>query len=189
MGAVAAGGHRRARSRRHARGRGAVQHPHQAEVGAEHEQGERRGGARTTDQPMAVGPEHGDMIGFRGARPCSGAVKFPGAAGLRARRRAPRWRESTGGTAGEGVYSPAGRPRPPEAWPTRSDRSPPSFGGVMTARPLIPLLAIALVALGVAATTPQADDATYIGANKCRMCHMPYFKAWSATKHAHAMAA
>jgi len=59
----------------------------------------------------------------------------------------------------------------------------------MTARPLIPLLAIALVALGVAATTPQADDATYIGANKCRMCHMPYFKAWSATKHAHAMAA
>jgi hypothetical protein len=59
----------------------------------------------------------------------------------------------------------------------------------MTGRPLIPRLAIALAVLGLVAASGGADDATYIGANKCRMCHMPYFKAWSASKHAHAMGA
>jgi ribosomal protein L40E len=27
----------------------------------------------------------------------------------------------------------------------------------------------------------------YIGANKCRMCHMKEYKAWAETKHAHAL--
>jgi hypothetical protein len=59
----------------------------------------------------------------------------------------------------------------------------------MTGRPLISTLALALVALGFAAASRGADEGAYIGANKCRMCHMPQYKAWSGTRHAHAMAA
>ncbi|MFH0777669.1 MAG: cytochrome c family protein [Candidatus Eisenbacteria bacterium] len=37
--------------------------------------------------------------------------------------------------------------------------------------------------------TPKAGGPTYIGAAKCKMCHMPYFKAWGETKHAKAFQA
>ena len=33
--------------------------------------------------------------------------------------------------------------------------------------------------------TPVAG-ADYVGSAKCKMCHMPYFKAWQTTAHAHA---
>lgn len=38
------------------------------------------------------------------------------------------------------------------------------------------------------AKLPAADvkGADYIGSNKCKMCHLKEFKAWSETKHAHA---
>lgn len=32
------------------------------------------------------------------------------------------------------------------------------------------------------------EGATYVGANKCKMCHSKQFKAWSGTKHASALA-
>jgi hypothetical protein len=45
-----------------------------------------------------------------------------------------------------------------------------------------------------AAAKPAAADAkaqkhAYAGLAKCKMCHIPYFKAWSATPHAKAFAA
>jgi hypothetical protein len=47
---------------------------------------------------------------------------------------------------------------------------------------------------GTDAAKPAAADAkaqkhAYAGLAKCKMCHMPYFKAWSATPHAKAFAA
>ncbi len=32
-----------------------------------------------------------------------------------------------------------------------------------------------------------AQDPAYVGSSKCKMCHMPQFKAWAATKHASAL--
>ena len=39
------------------------------------------------------------------------------------------------------------------------------------------------------AKVPAGDvkGAEYIGSNKCKMCHMKEYKAWSETKHAHAL--
>lgn len=49
------------------------------------------------------------------------------------------------------------------------------------------LLATASVGAAPPAATPKGPE--YVGVNKCRMCHMPLYKAWSATKHANALAA
>jgi len=35
----------------------------------------------------------------------------------------------------------------------------------------------------------EATKATYVGSKKCKMCHMPVYKAWEATKHATAIKA
>ena len=39
------------------------------------------------------------------------------------------------------------------------------------------------------ADTAKAQKHAYIGVAKCKVCHMPYFKAWAATPHAKAFAA
>jgi len=39
------------------------------------------------------------------------------------------------------------------------------------------------------ADSVKAQKHAYAGVAKCKMCHMPYFKAWSATPHAKAFAA
>ena len=40
-----------------------------------------------------------------------------------------------------------------------------------------------------AADTAKVQKHAYAGLTKCKMCHLPYFKAWSATRHANAFAA
>jgi hypothetical protein len=86
-------------------------------------------------------------------------------------------------------------------------------GGMQMSRLQLTSLAIAIILLGAlpcryatsAAETPKtapdktakevsavAKDTTgivrhaYVGVGKCKMCHMPYFKAWSETDHAEA---
>lgn len=58
----------------------------------------------------------------------------------------------------------------------------------MKGRQLIYAVAVTLVAMGFTAQARAADDAaTYVGANKCKMCHMKQHKAWAETKHAKAL--
>lgn len=49
---------------------------------------------------------------------------------------------------------------------------------------LVALLVMAGLAASVAV---YAADATYVGSNKCKMCHMKEYKAWADTKHAKAL--
>jgi hypothetical protein len=50
-------------------------------------------------------------------------------------------------------------------------------------------VAVALIAMAFSVQAKAADEATYVGANKCKMCHMKQYKAWAETKHAKAMMA
>ncbi len=56
------------------------------------------------------------------------------------------------------------------------------------------VLAVVAVATFVACLSAYAADAPkpggdYLGAAKCKMCHMKQYKAWAETKHAHAFEA
>ncbi|MBI4687839.1 MAG: hypothetical protein HY756_08695 [Nitrospirae bacterium] len=48
-------------------------------------------------------------------------------------------------------------------------------------RTLIALFSLMLMTAFFAVITSEADAATYIGAAKCKICHMKEFKAWQAT--------
>jgi hypothetical protein len=57
----------------------------------------------------------------------------------------------------------------------------------MKGRHVIHAMALALLAIGFTAASQAADDeATYVGAQKCKMCHIKQHKAWAETKHAKA---
>ncbi len=53
---------------------------------------------------------------------------------------------------------------------------------------------VALAFVAYAAETPkeapkkEEAKSTFVGVNKCKMCHMKEYKAWAETKHAHALA-
>ncbi len=49
---------------------------------------------------------------------------------------------------------------------------------------LIALFSLLLMTAFVAVMNSEADAATYIGAAKCKICHMKEFKSWQATKMA-----
>ena len=59
----------------------------------------------------------------------------------------------------------------------------------MDARRWISGTAAAALALGLFAFASNAADATYVGAAKCKMCHLKQHKAWSETKHAKSLEA
>jgi ribosomal protein L40E len=48
-------------------------------------------------------------------------------------------------------------------------------------------LAASLAVLAADAPKAAAPKNDYVGANKCKMCHMKQAKAWAETKHAHAL--
>lgn len=50
-------------------------------------------------------------------------------------------------------------------------------------------MAVVAFALGLAAFAGAADEPTYVGAGKCKMCHSKIHKSWETSKHAKAMSA
>jgi nitrate/TMAO reductase-like tetraheme cytochrome c subunit len=51
----------------------------------------------------------------------------------------------------------------------------------------IKVVSIAVFALALATTMVAAEEYTYIGAAKCKMCHKVSFASWSETPHAMAL--
>ena len=50
----------------------------------------------------------------------------------------------------------------------------------------IKVVSIAIFALALATAMTAAEENTYIGAAKCKMCHKVSFASWSETAHAKA---
>ncbi len=54
-------------------------------------------------------------------------------------------------------------------------------------RRILAIAAVAALAVSFASWAADAPKEQFVGAAKCKMCHMKQYKAWAETKHAHAL--